>query len=268
MNTLLLSVDVEEWFMAENVKPYCAGADVDRANHSSMGAFADLLTVFRELGVNATLFVVSELLSDPECFKLLRLAVQDGHEIASHSKTHQILTGLSSTETFVEVAHSKRALEVALDVEVSGFRSPCFTTNAHLDQCLLDSGYAYTSNGIEASLHDRYGQTAFSGRLVDFAIPCFRLFGLKIPATGGGWFRLFPLWLQKLMLQNEDPVVFYCHPWAFDFQQPVLATMPVFTRLRHTVNNRGARRKLINLIGSFAKCETYLSYYHRIESRS
>jgi nucleoside-diphosphate-sugar epimerase len=66
--------------------------------------------------------------------------------------------------------------------------------------------------------HDRYANNTYVERTIpDFPLPVAEFAGLKIPATGGGWFRLFPVWLQQMLIEKapQDTKVFLLSPLGF-----------------------------------------------------
>ena len=259
MTKFLFTIDVEEWYMAENVRS-CLQAG-QATNHSSLDAFVNLLQILDDRGIKATLFVVSELLKIPAYVGVLKNALAAGHEIASHSHSHNMYQSMSREETISDVERSAHEIDRVLGVRPIGFRSPCFSTNTYLAKVLLDAGFLYTSNGIQASFHDRYGASSPTRLLPDLPIPSIDRFGLSIPATGGGWFRLLPTWLQASALSSREVIVFYCHPWDFDVFQPKVAGMPLVKRFRHTVNVDRAIGKLNVLLdkhSEFMTCSEYL----------
>lgn len=257
--TALITVDVEEWWMAENVRPFVHREE--RAHHSSILALEALLQFFSDRNVTATLFVVADLCRSSDYVRVLKRAVIAGHEIACHSMSHKLLDGLSYDETVGEVLAARQLLESTLGVEVVGFRSPCFSSNKNLEGVLIEAGFSYTSNGISASFHDRYGNSSANESLPDLKIPSANILGFRIPATGGGWFRLLPILAQRFFIRKAEPFVFYCHPWDFDANQPYLSRLPPITRFRHAVNNSKGFQRLPELLDSdfeFSTCRNYL----------
>jgi hypothetical protein len=78
--------------------------------------------------------------------------------------------------------------------------------------------------------------------------------GLRLPAAGGAYFRLFPYALTRLALRQKEergvPGVFYLHPWEVDPEQPRL---PVgrLTRVRHYGGLRRTLPRLERLLAEF-----------------
>ena len=146
-----------------------------------------------------------------------------------------------------DIKKSTEVLSKYSNQEIIGYRSPCFSQNVFLDDILIKCGYKYTSMGISSFLHDRYAKNDYLGnKLPDFPLPVAKILNMRIPATGGGWFRLFPIHTQKTLLQlsAEEPKVFYCHPWDFDYFQDDLDFLPYHVRFRHFVNVKNALLKL------------------------
>ena len=102
------------------------------------------------------------------------------------------------------------------------------------------SGTCYTF--YDALLNNSY----LDNPLPDLEMPIVKIAGLKIPATGGGWFRLFPHLLQKILinLTDQKDIIFYCHPWDFDPLKPTIKNMPFLSKLRHSINAKSSMDKL------------------------
>jgi hypothetical protein len=53
---------------------------------------------------------------------------------------------------------------------------------------------------------------------------CVEFMGIRIPCSGGGYFRLFPYALTRFLLRRckaeGRPAVFYLHPWELDPDSP------------------------------------------------
>jgi hypothetical protein len=80
--------------------------------------------------------------------------------------------------------------------------------------------------------------------------------GIRIPVSGGGYFRLLPYWVTRAGLRqvNEKrgrPFVFYLHPWEIDPGQPRIA-VKWLSRFRHYTNLDRCEERLKRLLGDFA----------------
>jgi polysaccharide deacetylase family protein (PEP-CTERM system associated) len=92
--------------------------------------------------------------------------------------------------------------------------------------------------------------------LIEIPITTIRLNGKNYPSSGGGYFRLLPYFLSKLMLSrvlsvDKQSAIFYFHPWEIDIHQPRIADLKFKTRFRHYVNISDMERKIKNLLMDF-----------------
>ena len=80
--------------------------------------------------------------------------------------------------------------------------------------------------------------------------------GMKIPCSGGGYFRLYPYavtrWLMRKCNEQGRPVIFYVHPWEADPGQPRVSGMPWSARFRHYNNLEATEERLERLLGDFS----------------
>ncbi|OPY91679.1 MAG: Peptidoglycan deacetylase [Syntrophus sp. PtaU1.Bin208] len=95
------------------------------------------------------------------------------------------------------------------------------------------------------------------GCIVEVPISTVRLMGFNIPISGGGYMRLFPYGvirqgLSKINNVENQPFVFYLHPWEFDPEQPRMNHLSPLSRFRHYINLDGTADKLKNLLRDFS----------------
>jgi hypothetical protein len=81
-------------------------------------------------------------------------------------------------------------------------------------------------------------------------------FGLRIPVSGGGYFRILPYALTRAGLRqiNEragHPFTFYLHPWEVDPEQPRVK-VGALSRFRHYTNLDRCAARLARLLDDFA----------------
>jgi polysaccharide deacetylase family protein (PEP-CTERM system associated) len=227
-----------------------------------------LLAVLEDKRVQGTFFVLGWVAErSPE---LVRRIAAAGHEIACHGFSHQLIYRQSRQEFREETAWAKGLLEDATGRAVLGYRAASFSivreTLWALDD-LIDLGFRYDSS-IFAIRHDRYGipdasptpgkVTAPSGRsLLEFPMAPASFFGLKVPVTGGGYFRIFPYGLTRAGLRRINaagrPFAFYLHPWEIDPDQPRVKVGAV-SRFRHYTNLSRCETRLRRLLAEFAFC--------------
>lgn len=260
-----MSVDVEEYFQVAAFERQIGrndwGGYPSRVAHNT----GRVLDVFAEHGVRATFFVLGWVAErHPD---LVRRIVSEGHELASHGYDHTRVTQLDREQFRQDVSRTKHILEDLGGREVRGYRAPSYSIGAGnlwaLD-VLHEVGYVYSSS-IYPIRHDLYGMPeaprfAFrprAGAILELPVTTVAWAGQKLPAGGGGYFRLLPYSLYRRALRrvnarDHQPGIFYFHPWEVDPQQPRVAGAPLRSRLRHYVNLNSMEARLRRLLGDFA----------------
>jgi polysaccharide deacetylase family protein (PEP-CTERM system associated) len=226
-----------------------------------------LMGVLAQHDVRATFFVlgwVGERLPS-----LVRRIADAGHEVACHGYSHRLVYTQTATEFREETVRAKRCLEDTIGQAVAGYRAASFSVTRDslwaLDT-LIDLGFSYDSS-IFPIHHDLYGLpgapaephrvSAPSGRtLAEFPMSTANLFGVKLPVSGGGYFRILPYWLTRAGLRQINggrhrPFAFYLHPWELDPGQPRIS-VGAFSRFRHYTNLARCETRLRRLLSEFS----------------
>jgi polysaccharide deacetylase family protein (PEP-CTERM system associated) len=235
---IVLSFDIEEHHRIEAA----AGFDCPVELRSIYGgrmetATRRLLELLAKHNSHGTFFVVGQIAKSQP--RLVRDIHEAGHEIASHSWSHQRVHRFTPAAFADDLHRSKDALEQAAGVEVHGFRAPTFSIDRQTGwaiDVLADAGFIYDSS-IFPVRHDRYGipdapRSPFIAlgarqRLIELPPTTLRYFRFNLPVAGGGYFRLFPLGLLEAGVRqvhrlHPTAAMLYFHPWEFDPDQPRL----------------------------------------------
>jgi len=240
-----LSVDVEDWFQVGAFEKVIAREDWNALDHRVEANTDAVLALFEAGAVKATFFTLGWVAERYPA--LMRRVVEAGHELASHGWDHQRVFTMGPEQFRSDLARAKGALEDAAGVEVVGYRAPSFSIDARTPwahQVLAEEGYVYSSS-VAPVKHDHYGWPEAPKRayrpladaaLIELPATSGRAFGRSI-MTGGGFFRLFPGKLTDMAIAQlnaeQQPAVFYFHPWEIDPRQPRVAGAPLKSRLRH-----------------------------------
>jgi len=263
----ILSFDVEEHWRIEAA----SGLTFDAARRDYYAARVGpatrwILEQLARFDQKATFFVVGALArQQPD---LVHDIARAGHEVASHSWDHQRIHNFTPEQFREDVRRSKDALEQLLGEPIVGYRAPTFSVvrqTAWALDILAEEGMLYDSS-IYPVRHDRYGvpdapRGPFLARGRTHAlleIPPARLdvLGLRLPAGGGGYFRLFPLFVMEQALEQvrrdqQPPVaMLYFHPWEFDPQQERLPLGRV-SAFRTYVGQARSRPRLVSLLRQY-----------------
>lgn len=261
-----LTVDVEDYF---HVSAFAGSINRDDWDNYPLRVVKNtqrLLELFDNSGVKATFFVlgwVAKRVPD-----LVREIAAQGHEVACHGYSHQLVYNQTPGEFREETLRSKSLLEDIIQTPVYGYRAASYSiTNRSLWalDTLAEAGFAYDSS-IFPVRHDRYGipdapsfpyhqDTPAGHRIVEFPLSTARLLGVRMPVAGGGYFRLYPYFLTRTGLrqinhQSSKPFIFYLHPWEIDHKQPRIEAR-WFSRFRHYNNLHRCEARLLALMKDF-----------------
>ncbi len=153
-----------------------------------------------------------------------------------------------------------------------GFRAPTFSVTRETGwaiDALVESGFEYDSS-IFPVRHDRYGvpdapRSPFTAvgshhSILELPLLTYRVGRFNLPVAGGGYFRLFPLFVMRAGLRQNaraaevspQPQVgmLYFHPWEFDPDQPRLP-LSRLDRWRTYVGIRHTTTRLARLLAGF-----------------
>jgi polysaccharide deacetylase family protein (PEP-CTERM system associated) len=255
-----LSVDVEDWFQVGAFEKVIDKADWDSLAPRVERNTDAVLALFGESGVKGTFFTLGWVAHRYPA--LIRRIVEQGHELASHGWDHQRVFTMDAAQFRADLARSRKTLEDAGGVAVTGYRAPSFSIDKRTPWAhpvLADEGYVYSSS-VAPVRHDHYGwpeapRFAFrpvaGAELIEVPVTIADVGGRKL-ATGGGFFRLFPAALTNYAIRQVagegHPAVFYFHPWEIDPGQPRVANAPVKSKIRHYSRLGAMAGKLRGLI--------------------
>ena len=262
-----LTVDVEDYFQVAALASVISRESWPAREYRVERNTERLLSLFAEQDLQATFFILGWVAERSPA--LVRRICESGHEVACHGFSHQLIYRQSPEEFRQETQRAKGYLEDIAGQPVLGYRAASFSITREslwaLD-VLIDCGFEYDSSVFPVR-HDRYGIpgaspspgriAAPSGReIVEFPMSVAKILGVRIPVSGGGYFRLLPYWLTRAGLRtiNERarrPFVFYLHPWEIDPGQPRFRVGPL-SRFRHYTNLHRCEARLRLLLQDFS----------------
>lgn len=260
-----MTCDVEDYFQVSAFAPY-----IDRASWPTRECRVEanverILALFEHHGVHATFFTLGWIAERYPA--LVRRIATAGHEVASHGYGHLRASDQTPAEFEQDIRSSKALLEDITGQPVLGYRAPSFSIghgNLWALEALQEAGYRYSSS-IYPIAHDHYGMPdaprfAFYPHgpdgLLEVPITTLQLGTRKLPAGGGGYFRLLPYALSRWMMNkvNQDdgqPALFYFHPWELDPGQPRPPGLGAKARFRHYLNIGRMEQRLMRLARDF-----------------
>ena len=266
--SILITVDVEDWFQVENLRPAFPIETWDSRELRLEKSTSLLLDLFDRHDVQATFFVLGWIAE--RLPHLVSEINSRGHEIASHGYKHELCSGLACTILREDLLRSKNLLEDISGSLVVGYRAPNFSVTRDLIDTLGALGFRYDSSYNNFTMNKRHGkangffQQGNEGYLVSkngiFELPISNLSlqGQVIPWGGGGYFRLYPPSVffsgVSRILANQDYYSLYCHPWEFDPEQPRATGIGTLSRFRHYLNLDKTLTRLDRFLTRFKDC--------------
>lgn len=259
-----LTIDVEDYFQVSAFSAHIARSSWDSLDCRVEKNIDIILLLLSNANTKATFFTLGWIAERYP--KMVRKILAEGHELASHGYGHERVSNLTREEFYQDVSRAKNLLEDIGGKIILGYRAPSFSignNNLWALEILEKTKHMYSSS-IYPVRHDHYGTPDAPrfiyksyGDLIEIPPTTFRLFERNIPASGGGYFRLYPYFLSKWMInqvnkKDNNPAVFYFHPWEIDADQPVVAGLSLLSKFRHYINLDKTEKKLEKLLKDFS----------------
>ena len=210
-----LTVDVEDYFHVAAFSRQIDPATWDRYPLRVERNTHLLLDLFAEREVRATFFVLGWVAE--RCPQLVRAIAEQGHEVACHGYSHQLIYGQTPDTFRAETIRAKSCLEDQAQCPILGYRAASYSITKRslwaLD-ILAELGFSYDSS-IFPVHHDRYGipesprwpyriDTCSGGSIIEFPPSTLAFGGYRLPVAGGGYFRIYPYWLTRFALVPDQ----------------------------------------------------------------
>ncbi|MCX6162785.1 MAG: DUF3473 domain-containing protein [Ignavibacteriae bacterium] len=258
-----ISIDVEDWFCVYNLESIINKSEWGKYEYRADRNIIKILDLFQKYGVKGTFFILGWIADkSPDIIKEIE---NRGHEIGLHSYLHPLITKSSPDEFTKDVEKGLNAIiKTGIKQDIIGFRAPSFSltkkTMWALD-ILRSFNIKYDSSVFPVGFHPDYGiidaplsPYSISDNMIEFPMTVAKVFGRRIPCSGGGYFRFYPYWITKKLLKNVNrdkrPAVFYLHPWEIDPGQPRV-DLPMFKKFRHYNNLHKTEIRLEKLLKDF-----------------
>ncbi len=256
----ILTFDIEDWFQVETFKNEFPIETWDEQDLRIEENTNKILSLLRKYNIKATFFILGWIAEKKP--RLVEKIYKEGHEISSHGYRHSLNYNMTKKEVYNDLQKSKTILEDIINNKVIGYRAPTFSINDEVINTIIEVGFQYDSSFNQFTKHDTYGNLnetkvsnikdnmvfRFNNKLIELSLPVVKVFGNEIPFTGGGFFRLYPIWFTKKLIRkhfdNNDYYIFYTHPWEMDPAQPILKNINLFNKFRHYVNIEKNYKKL------------------------
>jgi peptidoglycan/xylan/chitin deacetylase (PgdA/CDA1 family) len=261
MKKVYLTVDFEDWYHIPYLRKY---------------EFKNTLTILDDnynldqlmnlRDVKFTYFVVGDIFDHhKEAFKKLLL---NGNQIGYHTFNHLSLKKTSLEDFVLDIKNAKEKFFEVLKTPYFGFRAPFFSMTKAQYLALIDL-VDYDSSIMEHktfqnSLYNFFELSVNESKLVsertnkfkEFNLNQINFLGLWINISGGGLFRLLPLFVYKFLvkksLKRNNTFVLYIHPIdIYPLDLGIEKSLSIIDCFKFRYGRKKAYNKLLKLIDFF-----------------
>lgn len=230
----IVTVDVEEWFHGHNYLDHAPPSTWDSLEQRVETGTRLVLDLLDRHRVTATFFVLGWTAERHP--QVVREIMARGHEIGCHSHAHPEVFKLTADKFRADCERALGALAKAGCERPAGYRAPSFSITPPVHRylgILQELGFRYDSS-LFPIRHPRYGQPGSPRRpfllgdhedaLLEIPMPTWRVLGVNVPFSGGGYMRLLP-WAAYRFIRARaraqgQPCILYVHPWELDDYRP------------------------------------------------
>jgi polysaccharide deacetylase family protein (PEP-CTERM system associated) len=258
----ILTFDIEEWFHIldnDSTKTEKEWSNYEYRLEYNMNKIFELLDKKNQ---KATFFCLGWVAREfPQVLKKIN---DYGYEIATHSDRHQLAYEQSKDKFKIDLEKSIKSIEDITGVKVKSYRAPGFSIkeeNKWVFEELINQGIEIdcsvfpakrSHGGFESYGHASPSIIDIAGlNIKEFPINIFEIGGKNMIFSGGGYFRLLPYWMIKLMMKKSEYVMTYFHPRDFDKKQPMIDDLSLVRKFKSYYGLGGAFDKLERLITDF-----------------
>ncbi|MBN2259960.1 MAG: polysaccharide deacetylase family protein [Clostridiales bacterium] len=258
----ILTFDIEEWFHImdnETTRTAKEWGNYETRIQKNMERIYAMLNMANQKATFFCLGWIAETYPD-----VIREIANNGYEIGTHSRMHQLAYEQSRTEFTEDLSHSVKTLEDMTGQKVRYYRAPGFSIRE-------DNKWAFE---VLAELGIEVDCSVFPARRAHGGFPSYKspipsiiryqgieikelpinlkyIFGKPVIFTGGGYFRLFPYSLIKKWTFESDYVMSYLHPRDFDDNQPIIKGLSPFRKFKSYVGLSRSEKKLEAWLSDF-----------------
>jgi len=255
----ILSFDIEDWFHVLDNPETASPASWEKMPSRLEAGVDRILSLLSDTNQPATFFCLGWVADRyPEVIKKI---VDGGYHLATHSHTHQLAYNQTKSEFEEDLWRSIDTLQQLSGKKIDTYRAPGFSitsTNLWAFESLQRLGIVTDCSVFPASrAHGgiteyttalpsliRYGKATLNSLPINTS----QILGKKIIYSGGGYFRLLPLWYLRRRFSNDNYIMTYFHPRDFDHQQPMVPGLSVARKFKSYVGLNGAYNKLESLL--------------------
>ena len=259
----VLTFDIEEWFHIKFDNEFLDENEISKYENRLENNIQFIFNLLDKHRVNATFFCLGWVARKyPNIIKEID---RRGHEIGSHSDKHKLVFNLTQNQFAEDLKSSINAIEDLIGKKVKIYRAPSFSidnNNSWAFDEMIKQGIKIDCSIFPAKRknggYDGYVaglpsiiETRENVQLKEFPINIFNFMNKNIIFSGGGYFRLLPYYLLKILMDKSNYVMTYFHPRDFDSEQPVLDNISIMRYFKSYVGLSSSKMKVNKLLGEY-----------------
>ena len=255
----ILSFDIEDWFHVLDNPETSSPASWEKMRSRLEAGVDRILHLLSDTGQPATFFCLGWVAEKyPSVIKKI---VNSGNHLATHSHTHQLAYDQSKNQFEEDLWRSIDTLQQVSGTKIDTYRAPGFSItskNLWAFEVLHKLGIENDCSVFPAS-RAHGGIPEYSTAcpslikyenvtLNSLPINTSKIIGKNVVYSGGGYFRLLPLWYLRRRFNIDKYIMTYFHPRDFDPEQPMVPGLGMTRKFKSYVGLSRAYSKLESLL--------------------
>lgn len=255
----ILTFDIEDWFHVLDNPETSSPASWEKMPSRLEAGVDRILHLLSDTDQPATFFCLGWVAEKyPSVIKKI---VNSGNHLATHSYTHQLAYDQTKNQFEEDLWRSIDILQQVSGTKIDTYRAPGFSItskNLWAFEVLHKLGIENDCSVFPASrAHGGIPEysTAFPSlikyenvTLNSLPINTSKILGKDIVYSGGGYFRLLPLWYLRRRFNIDNYIMTYFHPRDFDPEQPMVPGLGMTRKFKSYVGLSRAYSKLESLL--------------------
>ena len=258
----ILTFDIEDWYHIIHKYPNDILKKWNSYEDRVHIGTEKILEALLENNIKATFFVLGYIAEKHP--KIVEKIHNYGFEIGAHSHLHKAAFNQNPKEFRADLNTCVNTLEDIISNKVLSYRAPGFSVtkkNIWVYDILNELGIKYDAS-IFPARRENGGFRNFNANgpvklkfnnyeIKEFPMSTSSFLGTRFTSTGGGYFRFFPYFVIRNLVQTSQYTMTYFHPRDFDEGQPMLEGLSLKRKFKSYYNISGAYQKFYKLIKDF-----------------